>query len=378
MTSIKARGRRFAAIAALAAGALMLSNCSAPEEGDSKPAASLTVRVTTPQEDSWPEVLAATGAIKPWQEMVISAETGPYRIARLNVDVGSWVGKGAVLATLSRDTLEAERARLQAAIAEAQATLSKAQSDVRRANLVKDTGALSDQEIEGYRVSEQTARASLEAARAELRANSVSLSQTAVRAPDGGVVSSRSADLGKVVSAGEELFRMVRQGIVEWQAELTAEQLQRAEAGQLATVTLPDGNEVVGTVRLVSPTLDGDTSRGLAYVRLPVSSGAQAGMYANGGIELDARKVMTVPETAVVLRDGKSYVFVIGNKNVVTETEITAGQRRDTRVEISGIGKGTKIVATGASFLSDGATVRVQSDGKQGSSARKAAEKDAE
>ncbi|PEQ10550.1 efflux transporter periplasmic adaptor subunit [Novosphingobium sp. PC22D] len=356
----------------------MLSNCSAPEEGDSKPAASLTVRVTTPQEDSWPEVLAATGAIKPWQEMVISAETGPYRIARLNVDVGSWVGKGAVLATLSRDTLEAERARLQAAIAEAQATLSKAQSDVRRANLVKDTGALSDQEIEGYRVSEQTARASLEAARAELRANSVSLSQTAVRAPDGGVVSSRSADLGKVVSAGEELFRMVRQGIVEWQAELTAEQLQRAEAGQLATVTLPDGNEVVGTVRLVSPTLDGDTSRGLAYVRLPVSSGAQAGMYANGGIELDARKVMTVPETAVVLRDGKSYVFVIGNKNVVTETEITAGQRRDTRVEISGIGKGTKIVATGASFLSDGATVRVQSDGKQGSSARKAAEKDAE
>ena len=376
MTFFYARGR-LAAVAALVAGALMLGNCSAPEEANNEPAASLTVSVTTPKEESWPEVLAATGAIKPWQEMVISAETGPYRIVALNADVGSRVAKGAVLATLSRDALEADRARLRAAISEAQANLNKAQADLRRADLVQDSGALSDQEIEGYRVAEQTARANLESAQAQLKSNAVSLSQTAVRAPDGGVVSSRSADLGKVVNAGEELFRMVRQGIVEWQAELTAEQLQRARAGQIATVTLPDGSEVVGTVRLVSPTLDGETSRGLAYVRLPVSSAAQAGMYANGGIELDARTVMTVPETAVVLRDGKSYVFVLGDNNVVTETEIKAGQRRDARVEISGIDKRAKIVATGASFLSDGATVRVQDDG-EGSSTQTAADKGAE
>lgn len=376
MTFFYARGR-LAAVAALVAGALMLGNCSAPEEAGNEPAASLTVSVTTPKEESWPEVLAATGAIKPWQEMVISAETGPYRIVALNADVGSRVAKGAVLATLSRDALEADRARLRAAISEAQANLNKAQADLRRADLVQDSGALSDQEIEGYRVAEQTARANLESAQAQLKSNAVSLSQTAVRAPDGGVVSSRSADLGKVVNAGEELFRMVRQGIVEWQAELTAEQLQRARAGQIATVTLPDGSEVVGTVRLVSPTLDGETSRGLAYVRLPVSSAAQAGMYANGGIELDARTVMTVPETAVVLRDGKSYVFVLGDNNVVTETEIKAGQRRDARVEISGIDKRAKIVATGASFLSDGATVRVQDDG-EGSSTQTAADKGAE
>ena len=376
MTFFYARGR-LSAVAVLVAGALMLGNCSAPEEAGNEPAASLTVSVTTPKEESWPEVLAATGAIKPWQEMVISAETGPYRIVALNADVGSRVAKGAVLATLSRDALEADRARLRAAISEAQANLNKAQADLRRADLVQDSGALSDQEIEGYRVAEQTARANLESAQAQLKSNAVSLSQTAVRAPDGGVVSSRSADLGKVVNAGEELFRMVRQGIVEWQAELTAEQLQRARAGQIATVTLPDGSEVVGTVRLVSPTLDGETSRGLAYVRLPVSSAAQAGMYANGGIELDARTVMTVPETAVVLRDGKSYVFVLGDNNVVTETEIKAGQRRDARVEISGIDKRAKIVATGASFLSDGATVRVQDDG-EGSSTQTAADKGAE
>ena len=376
MTFFYARGR-LSAVAVLVAGALMLGNCSAPEEAGNEPAASLTVSVTTPKEESWPEVLAATGAIKPWQEMVISAETGPYRIVALNADVGSRVAKGAVLATLSRDALEADRARLRAAISEAQANLNKAQADLRRADLVQDSGALSDQEIEGYRVAEQTARANLESAQAQLKSNAVSLSQTAVRAPDGGVVSSRSADLGKVVNAGEELFRMVRQGIVEWQAELTAEQLQRARAGQIATVTLPNGSEVVGTVRLVSPTLDGETSRGLAYVRLPVSSAAQAGMYANGGIELDARTVMTVPETAVVLRDGKSYVFVLGDNNVVTETEIKAGQRRDARVEISGIDKRAKIVSTGASFLSDGATVRVQDDG-EGSSTQTAADKGAE
>ncbi|EIZ77858.1 secretion protein HlyD [Novosphingobium sp. Rr 2-17] len=345
-------------------GALALAGCSSsePAADATEEAASLTVRATVPQALTWPREIAASGAIRPWQEMVISAETGAYRVASLNADVGTWAGAGQVLATLARDSLEAQRAQLQASVAQAQANLNKASSDVERARQVGDSGALSAQQIESYRVTQQTSKASLESARAQLRGVEVQLSQTAVRAPDAGVVSSRSANLGQVVSAGTELFRMVRQGKVEWQAELDSRQLRLAKAGQTSRVTLPGGAVVTGTIRLVSPTLEGTTSRAIAYVQLPVGSPAQAGMYGSGVIEIGSERVMTLPETAVVLRDGKSFVYAL-NGNKVKETVVKAGMRRDNRVEVSGIAAGTRVVATSASFLSDGAVVRVQQDG---------------
>lgn len=344
-------------------GALAMAGCSSPEPAanSTDAAASLTVVVTKPQQLTWPREIIASGAVKPWQEMVISAETGSYRVAGLKADVGTWADAGQVLATLARDSLEAQRAQLQASVAQAQANLAKANSDVARAKQVEGSGALSAQQIESYRVTQLTSRASLEAARAELRGVEVQLSQTAVRAPDSGVISSRSANLGQVVNAGTELFRMVRQGKVEWQAELDSRQLQQARAGQTGRVTLPGGAVITGRVRLVSPTLNGDTSRGIAYVELPVGSPAQAGMYGSGAIEVGASTVLTLPETAVVLRDGKSLVYVL-NGNKVRETVVKAGQRRDSRVEVSGIDANTRVVATGASFLSDNAIVRVRSD----------------
>jgi len=345
----------------IALGALSLAGCSSSDTTGTKDEGStaLAVDVTKPEERLWPHEITASGALKPWQEMVISAETGPYRVASLNADVGTWARKGQVLAVLARDTLEAQRAQQVAAVAEAQANLAKARSDVERARQVGHSGALSAQQIESYKVTLQTSQASLDSAKAQLRATEVSLGQAMVRAPDSGVVSSRSANLGEVVSAGGELFRMVRQGRVEWQAELDSRQLQSVHAGQVGRVTLPGGAEVSGTIRLVAPTLSTDTSRGIAYVQLPVGSPAQAGMYAGGVLEAGSSKVLTVPDTAVVLRDGKSSVFVLGKGNKVQETSVTTGQRRDGRVAVTGVPIDAAIVKSGGPFLSDGLVVRV-------------------
>lgn len=345
--------------AALLAGALLLAGCSAKDTATKETPTSLTVSVVRPQPLSWPRLLSANGNLQPWQEVVISAETGPYRVATLDADVGAQVRKGQVLATLARETLQAERARLQAAVAEAQANLAKADSDVSRARQIGDSGALSAQQIQGYRVTQQTSQASLAAARAQVRGTDVQLGQTNVRAADDGVVSSRTALLGKVVNSGDELFRLVRQGIIEWQAELDARQIAAIRAGQSARVTLPDGQTVAGIVRLVSPTLTSTTSRGIVYVRLPAGSPARAGMYGSGVIAVGAAPVLTVPDAAVVLRDGKSYVYRVGKDNRVSETTVTAGQRRDGRVEVSGLAADAQVVAAGGGFLSDGVAVRV-------------------
>lgn len=345
---------------ALMLGAATLAGCSSSGQQQATEAAALTVRAITPQKVSWPGQLTANGALAAWQEAVIGAETGPLRIATIQADVGTWAVKGQVLATLASDSLLADRARLQAAVAEAEANLGKAASDVRRAAVVGASGALSAQQIEAYRVTQRTAQAAVASARAQLRSTEIQLGQTNVRAVDDGVVSSRSALLGKVVSSGEELFRLVRQGRIEWQAELDAGQIAQVQPGQVARVTLPGGQQVEGRVRLVAPTLNGNTSRGIAYVELPPRSAARAGMYGSGVIETGSSDVLTLPDSAVVLRDGRSYAYVIQRDDTVRQESVTTGQRRDGRIAVSGLAVDARVVETGGAFLSNGVKVRVE------------------
>ncbi|MFI4982329.1 MAG: efflux RND transporter periplasmic adaptor subunit, partial [Nevskiales bacterium] len=110
--------------------------------------------------------------------------------------------------------------------------------------------------------------------------------------------------LGSVVQPGSELFRLVRQGRIEWRAELTAEQLSQVRIGQKARIRLPDGKTAEGTVRMLSPTLDSSSRKALAYIDLAAGSAARAGMFAQGEILFGTASALTVPHTAVLLRDG--------------------------------------------------------------------------
>jgi RND family efflux transporter MFP subunit len=322
------------------------------------PATSLTVEAVQPRREAWPQERVASGALAPWQEAVISAETGSLRIASLNADIGDHVKKGQVLATLADDSVQAEENKQKAAVAQAAAQLQEARSNARRAAVVGQSGALSEQQLEEYRVKVQTAEANLASANADLRSTRIKLTQTRIVAVDNGVISGRTALLGDVVAAGSELFRMIREDRIEWQAELDAQQLPGVQAGQLARVMLPGGIQVEGHVRLVSPVLDSKTSRALVYVSLPAGSMARAGMYASGRIELPSSAALTVPDTAVVLRDGRSYVFVLGDDMRVIQQVVEVGRRRGAALEIlGGVTEQAQIVRSGGAFLNDGASV---------------------
>jgi RND family efflux transporter MFP subunit len=303
-------------------------------------------------------LLFANGALAPWQEAVINAETSNLRIASIEADVGSRVKKGQLLATLASDTVVAEENKQKALVAQADANLEQARSNDRRARVVGQGGALSEQQREDYRIKVALAEADLASARAELQSTRIRLGQTRIVAVDDGIISARTALLGKVLSAGDELFRMVRDGRIEWQAELDARQLAHVQPGQVARMTLPDGQSLEGRVRLVSPTLDTKTRRGLIYVSLPIDSAAQAGMYASGQIELAPREAVTVPDTAVILRDGRSYVFTLNDDMRVVQRPVVVGRRMHQAVEIlSGLDEPARIVRAGGAFLNDGASV---------------------
>ncbi|HEY5758836.1 MAG TPA: efflux RND transporter periplasmic adaptor subunit, partial [Steroidobacter sp.] len=191
-------------------------------------------------------------------------------------------------------------------------------------------------------------------------ASKLKLTQTRVIAADDGVVSSKSAVLGNVVNAGAELFRLVRQGRIEWRPELDAREISAVRPGQSARITLPSGESVTGTVRIVAPTSSADSARAIVYVSLPKQSAARAGVFASGTIELESTSALTLPQSAIVLRDGRAYVYVLEAGDKVASRVVTTGRRKDERVEVlAGIDDNTRIVASGGAFLSEGAQVTV-------------------
>jgi len=360
-----------AVTASIAVGASSLRSsppataAAAQAAGTTAVPSALTVSVVHPERADWPEAIQASGTIAAWQEAIVGAEVTGLRLSELLVDVGDEVTKGQLLAQFDDATMVAMLHQTEAAVAEAEANVAEAQANAQRAERLGKTGALSQQDATQYLTRGRTAQAQLESARARLRSQKLALDYTRVVAPDDGVISSRKATLGMVAQPGTELFRLVRQNRLDWRAELTGAQLARVHIGDAATVQLADGSTATGKIRQVAPVLDENTRIGLAYVELDHGDGkhagaARAGMYGTGTITLGVRPALTLPASAIVLRDGHEYVFVLGPDNRVALTKVSVGRRVGNGVEISdGLDGDERIVAAGAAFLNDSDFVRV-------------------
>jgi RND family efflux transporter MFP subunit len=352
-------------VAACAAGALLLSSQSAAAD-DKKAAAAkpaLTVTTVRPSPARLPIKLTANGNVTAWQEAIIGSETGGFRLNEVRVNVGDIVKKGEVLAVFSADSVNADVAQARAALQETRANAAEAAANAARARTLQSSGALSAQQISQYMTAEQTANARIAAAQATLAAQQLRLKYTQVVAPDSGVISARTATVGSVVGVGTELFRMIRQGRLEWRAEVTASDLSRLKPGTTALVKAANGSELTGRVRMIAPTIDPQTRSALVYVDLPAAMGPnapfKAGMFASGQFELGTSDAMTVPQQAVVVRDGFSYVFRLNPDQRVSQLKVQAGRRLADRIEVTaGLGADALVVVSGAGFLNDGDLVR--------------------
>lgn len=352
------------AVIVVAAGAYALF-FSAPDGAKADPAAAapkpaLTVTAAQPQQTQLPLKLGANGNIVAWQEAIIGSESSGLRLTQVLVNVGDTVKAGQVLARFSGDSVLADVAQARASLVEAQATAADAAANAARARTLQDSGALSTQQINQYNTSEQTARARVAAAQAVLDAQQVRGNNTQVLAPDSGVISARNATVGGVVGSGTELFRLIRGGRLEWRAEVTSDEVIRIKPGATARVTAASGAQVQGTVRMVAPTVDPLTRNALVYVDLARNPGVKAGMFAQGEFELGASPALTLPQQALVLRDGFTYAMRIEAGNKVRQMKLETGRRLGDAVEITkGAQAGERYVASGAAFLADGDTVQV-------------------
>ncbi len=391
-STMRPAGRHPTALAAMLAAAVVLAACGARESapaggaaptaaGKSAPRPALVVTVVRPERAELADTLSANGSVAAWQEASVGAEVNGLRIAEVRAQVGDTVKRGQVLAVFAAETVRADVAGAQAALAEAraavgeaQASAADAQSNAERARQIEASGALSAQQIAQYQTAAQTAQARLasaqarvQSAQAQLQSQDLRLRMTQVLAPDDGVISARGATVGAVVPAGQELFRLVRGNRLEWRAEVTATELARLAPKQAVRVLPASGGEIAGTVRTIGPVVDAQTRNALVYVDLPAGSAARAGMFARGEFWLGGSTALVVPQQAIVVRDGFSYVFRVEGGRAVQQ-KVRTGRRDGERVEVlEGVTPEAALVARGAGFLNDGDVVQVV-DGVAGGS----------
>ena len=349
--------RLLAASAALAL-ALALAGCSGDEPAEAMP--SLTVSLATPQLREVTREVVASGAVAAWEEVSVGVELSGLRVAAVEVEVGSVVAAGDVLLRVDDRTLASQLAQSDAQVREAQTNLETARRKAARIRQLADSQMVALQDAEEAEAARANAEARLNTAIASRDAARVQRDFTVVRAPVAGVVSARSVQPGQVVGAGTELLRLIRDGRLEWRAELAEDDLLRVDAGTPVRVEAPGSGMVEGTVRTVSPGLDAQSRTGTVYVDLPEPGALRAGMFAQGRLALGRAQALLVPGESVVRRDGRAYVFIVDGEGRVRERGVVTGGAHGDMVEVrDGLAQGDRVVARGAGFLGDSDLVRV-------------------
>ncbi|KGM53156.1 RND transporter [Lysobacter daejeonensis GH1-9] len=347
-------------IAALALGLAACQKDGEPAEAKARGASAQTVTVANPQSRSLPRSITVSGPVAAVEEMQLGVELSGLRVTRLAVDVGQQVRRGQVLLILDHRMLDADLVQANAALREADAGAALARANLARGeNLARDK-FISAMQLDELRAARTQAEARLGTARAARDSTALRRSFADLRAPADGLISKRLVQPGQVVSAGMELLRLIKDGRLEWRAELPSEQLARVSPGDVIALVSRDGTRVDGRVRAVTPGVDAATRTGTVYADLPQPGTLQPGAFLEGRIDTGLVQAVVVPAAAVVLRDGFSTVFTVDAKGLAHQVRIEAGTRDNGQVEVrSGLKAGDRVVLAGAGFLADGDAVRV-------------------
>lgn len=347
----------FARCLALSAVLCLLAACG--KEEAAAPPTTLAVSLVPVSEQTIARSVVVSGPVTAWEEMQLGVELSGVRITALHVDVGQQVRKGDVLLELDARSATADLAQAEAGLREAQAALELAQANVRRAEPLAAQQLISAAQLDELRAQRVSALARVGTAQAARDNAALRRDFARLRAPADGIISKRLVQPGQIVGAGSELLRLIRDGRLEWRAELAEGELAQVSVGD--TVVLPSREgPVSGRVRAVSPGLDAQTRTGTVHADLPAPGSLQPGSYVEGRIQVGQARGLTVPSAAVVLRDGHPYVFTVDAQGVARRVRVQTGASVDGRTEvIDGVAAGQSVVLEGAGFLGDGDKVRV-------------------
>ena len=351
--------------AAILSLTLALAACGGEEkakEAEAKAGAtgsSQTVTVAAAALHNLPRTVTASGTISAWEEVPVGAETGGLTATAVYVDEGRYVRQGQPLVQLNDALLRAQLRQQQAAVQSAEANAARDQAALDRAQELKERGFLSQASLDTALANKRSSDANAAAARAALSETRTRLAQATIRAPVSGLVISRNVTRGQIVSAGSELFRIVRDGRLELDAQVPETDLALVRSGQSAAVSSDQVGETTGTVRIVTPEVDPETRLGVARISLAGGGGFRPGMFARAQIDVGANPAVTVPTAAVLYRENRPGVYVLDNQSRARFRPVVIQTRAAEWTAVDGVQAGARVIVQGAGFLGEGDRVRV-------------------
>ena len=344
---------------------LAVAACGGGEDGKKKDekagggASTQTVTTDVARLENLPRIVTASGSVSAWEEVPVGAETGGLVATAVYVDENSYVRQGQPLVQMNDALLQAQLRQQQAAVQTAEANNARDAAALGRAQELKERGFLSQASLDTALANQRASNANLASARASLSETQTRLSQATLRAPVSGLIISRSVTKGQIVAAGTEMFRMVRDGRLELDAQVPETELGLIRAGQSATISSDQVGQTTGSVRIVTPEVNAENRLGVARIALSGSGGFRPGMFARAQIDVGAQPTVTVPTAAVLYRENRAGVFVLTADNHVRFQPVTVLSRSADRTSVADLAAGSRVVVDGAGFLGDGDRVRV-------------------
>lgn len=335
------------ALALLTASALVLTACGGKDEKKAAPASQArAVSVGEVQTRPLGGGIEASGVLIARDEAAVGSELSGYRVARIYADEGDWVRAGQPLVQLDATLLSAQIGQ-QAAVA------AQAQAEAARVSGLDGQGVLSQEQIESRRYNAKAQAAAL----AELQTRQGRLT---IVAPVGGRVIERGVKPGEIAGSGTTAwFRIVRDGLVELEADVNESDLAGLSVGQPATVTLPGGAQVSGAIRLISPRVNTDTRLGKVRIRLPVREDLRAGGFGKVIFGPSGAAVVAVPEAAIRYDASGLSVVTVDAQNRAKQVPVTTGRSGGGWVElVQGPAPGARIVIGSGAFIGDGDVIK--------------------
>lgn len=295
-----------------------------------------------------------TGTINARYDMPIGTEGETGRVAAIYVEAGDHVKAGQLLAQVDESVLKPQVDRLAASLDEAKANAGLAAAEYRRAQGVEAAGALSKEDIEKRRAAAVTADAQVKVAAAQLAEFQARLSHTQVRAPVDGVVLTRAAEVGQIVTpGGNAMFRLARGSEVEMRALVAEQDLPSLRVGQSADVYLTGVERpFVGKVRLLGAIIDPQTRLGEVRIALQPDPQLRPGAFARGEVVVGRGERPVLPQTAVLSDDKGTYVLVVDTANRVERRDVHVTDTNSRGLVIaSGLTGDERVIMTAAGFL---------------------------
>ncbi|MBW4490922.1 MAG: efflux RND transporter periplasmic adaptor subunit [Trichocoleus desertorum ATA4-8-CV12] len=318
----------------------------------------MAVEIVSPISREITRQLTVAGGFAARDEIVVGSDA-PVRWNRVLVDIGSSVEEGQLLAQGDDSVLVAQLAQQEALLVQAEARFKLARENLGRAQQVQAAGIYSVEALDAKQNDAAVAAAQVSAIRAQIREVTARIAQTRVFSPVKGLVTHRAASVGAVTPPGGELFRIIKNSQVEWQAEVPEKELQQIREGSLASVDLGRGLKIEGRVRAVAPSVAKSTRRGIVYVSLPVHRDVRSGGHATGSIEIGRARVLVLPIRVVQYRDGIPFVYTVNERNIAETRTLSLGVQDGEHVEVTGIGQEARVVSTGAGFVKAGERLHV-------------------